>query len=90
MTVGTQPDRGTCKRNPSATPRRSTLPGPTARTRAEPSWDLRANGDTLRVCYDLSGKGRPKQFSTKEGTPLFLVTYTLDPREERDGNNFPV
>jgi hypothetical protein len=33
------------------------------------------DGDTLRVCYDLSGKSRPTEFKTKEGTRLFLVTY---------------
>ena len=38
------------------------------------------DGDTLRICYDLSGKARPTEFSTKEGTKLFLVTYK---REER-------
>ena len=32
-------------------------------------------GDTLRVCYDLSGQGRPTELRTNEGTPLFLVTY---------------
>jgi hypothetical protein len=33
------------------------------------------DGDTLRICYDLSGKSRPTQFKTKEETQLFLVTY---------------
>ncbi len=33
-------------------------------------------GDTLRVCYDLSGKKRPGEFKTAEGTQLYLVTYT--------------
>ena len=31
--------------------------------------------DTLRVCYDLSGKKRPTEFATKPGTKLYLVTY---------------
>lgn len=31
--------------------------------------------DTLRICYDLSGKTRPTEFTTKAGTRLFLVTY---------------
>jgi hypothetical protein len=30
---------------------------------------------TLRVCYDLSGKARPKEFKTKADTQLFLVKY---------------
>ena len=32
-------------------------------------------GDTLRVCYDLSGKKRPTEFKTKADTKLYLVTY---------------
>jgi hypothetical protein len=32
-------------------------------------------GDTLRVCYDLSGKARPSEFKAKPDTPLFLVNY---------------
>jgi hypothetical protein len=29
----------------------------------------------LRICYDLSGKARPKEFKTKADTQLFLVEY---------------
>jgi uncharacterized protein (TIGR03067 family) len=32
-------------------------------------------GDTLTVCYDLSGKARPSEFKSKAGTHLFLATY---------------
>lgn len=32
-------------------------------------------GETLRVCYDLSGKETPTEFATKKDTRLFLVTY---------------
>jgi len=32
-------------------------------------------GDTLKICYDLSGKTRPQEFSTKAGTRQFLVNY---------------
>lgn len=31
--------------------------------------------DTLKICYDLSGKTRPHEFATKAGTRQFLVTY---------------
>jgi uncharacterized protein (TIGR03067 family) len=33
------------------------------------------DGDTLKVCYDLSGKAHPTEFKTAQGTQLFLVTY---------------
>jgi uncharacterized protein (TIGR03067 family) len=32
-------------------------------------------GDTLKICYDLSGKQRPSEFKTEKGTKLYLVTY---------------
>jgi uncharacterized protein (TIGR03067 family) len=33
------------------------------------------NGDTLRICYNLTGKVRPTEFKTKKGEPLFMATY---------------
>lgn len=33
------------------------------------------HGDTLRICYDLSGAKRPTEFKSAPGTQLFLVTY---------------
>lgn len=35
-------------------------------------------GDTLRICYDLSGQKRPTEFKTEKGSALYLVTYTRD------------
>jgi uncharacterized protein (TIGR03067 family) len=32
-------------------------------------------GDTLRICYDLEGKQRPREFATRAGTRQFLATY---------------
>ena len=32
-------------------------------------------GDTLRICYDLSGAKRPAEFKSLAGTQLYLVTY---------------
>ena len=33
-------------------------------------------GDTLRICYDLSGVKRPTEFKSVPGTRLYLVTYS--------------
>ena len=40
------------------------------------------NGDTLRVCYPLDGGERPKEFATKEGSPVLLVTYKREKKAE--------
>lgn len=78
VTVGAQPDRGTCKSNPAATPKELDITGTEGPNKGR---TIRAiyerKGDTLRVCYDLSGKGRPTEFKTTEGTPHFLVEYQL-------------
>jgi uncharacterized protein (TIGR03067 family) len=34
-----------------------------------------SNGDTLEICYDLSGAQRPLEFKAIAGTQLYLVTY---------------
>ena len=36
-------------------------------------YELKDN--TLKICYDLAGKVRPKIFKTEAGTRQFLVTY---------------
>jgi uncharacterized protein (TIGR03067 family) len=33
------------------------------------------HGDSLRICYDLSGRKRPTEFKSLTGTKLYLVTY---------------
>ena len=33
------------------------------------------DGDSLRICYDLSGAKRPDEFKSSPGTELYLVTY---------------
>lgn len=38
------------------------------------------DGDTLRICYDLAGKERPKEFKTARDTKLYLVIYKRDKR----------
>jgi uncharacterized protein (TIGR03067 family) len=76
VTVGEQADKGTVKLKPSAKPKEMDITGtdgPNKDKTILAIYDL--DGDTLRVCYDLSGKGRPTEFKTKEGTQQFLVTY---------------
>ena len=74
--VGKNPDRGTTKLDPSAKPKAMDITGTEGPNKGKTFlaiYDL--DGDTLKVCYDLSGKDRPTEFKTAEGTQLFLVTY---------------
>jgi uncharacterized protein (TIGR03067 family) len=78
VTVGTEPDRGTCKRNPSAKPKALDITGTEGPNKGKTILAIyERNGDTLRICYDLSGKSRPAEFKTTAGTRLFLVEYQL-------------
>ena len=76
VTVGDVVDQGTVKVNPAAKPKELDITGtdgPNAGRTILAIYEL--DGDTLRVCYDLSGKGRPTELKTAEGTQLYLVTY---------------
>ena len=38
--------------------------------------------DTLKVCYNLVGKERPKEFKTTAGSKYYLVTYKREKTEK--------
>ena len=78
VTVGKKPDRGTCKLNPSANPKGLDITGTEGPNKGKTILAIyERKGGTLRVCYDLSGKGRPAEFKTSAGTQPFLVEYKL-------------
>ncbi len=72
--VGEHPDRGTYTLDP--TTKSMTIngtEGPNHGKTFPAIYEL--NGDTLRICYDLSGAKRPTEFKSVAGTKLYLVTY---------------
>ncbi len=74
--VAGSPDKGTWSIDPKAKPKAMTVKGvkgPNAGKTFPAIYEL--VGDTLRICYDLSGNARPKEFKTTAGTKLYLVTY---------------
>ncbi|MFO0876278.1 MAG: TIGR03067 domain-containing protein [Gemmataceae bacterium] len=76
VAVGKNLDQGTVKLDSSAKPRTLDITGtegPNKGKTIQAIYEL--DGDTLKICYDLSGKGRPAEFKTAEGTKLFRVTY---------------
>jgi uncharacterized protein (TIGR03067 family) len=81
VTVGKQVDQGTVKLNPAAKPKEIDITGTEGPNKGKTILAIyEQDGNTLRVCYDLSGKSRPKEFKTEEGTQLFLVTYKREKR----------
>ena len=79
VTVGQAVDQGTVKLNPAAKPKELDITGTDGPNKGRTFLAIyERDGDRLRICYDLSGQGRPTEFETKEGTQLFLVTYTRE------------
>ena len=74
--VGDAPDRGTYTVDSTTKPKSMTITGtagPNSGKTFPAIYELK--GDTLRICYDLSGAKRPSEFKTIAGTQLYLVTY---------------
>jgi uncharacterized protein (TIGR03067 family) len=69
-------DEGTVKYIPGTSPKAMEVTGTDGPNKGKtfPAiYELK--GETLTVCYDLSGKARPTEFKSKPGTLLFLATY---------------
>jgi len=74
--VGDKPDKGTYTIDSTTQPKSMTVTGtegPNQGKTFPAIYDL--NGDTLRICYDLSGAKKPTEFKSIAGTKLYLVTY---------------
>jgi len=69
-------DRGTAKYNTKVAPMTIDITGTNGPNMGKTIPAIyEVDGDTLRVCYDLSGAKHPTEFKTTPGTQLFLVTY---------------
>lgn len=74
--VGEAPDNGTYTLDAATVPKSITVTGTAGpnQGRTFPAiYEL--EGDTLRICYDLSGAKRPTEFKSVAGTKLYLGTY---------------
>jgi uncharacterized protein (TIGR03067 family) len=76
VTVGKAIDKGAVKIDPAAKPKTMDIIGDDGPNKGKTFLAIyELNGDTLRICYDLTGKARPGEFKTKKGEQLFLATY---------------
>jgi uncharacterized protein (TIGR03067 family) len=74
--VGDKPDKGTYTLDSASKAKGMTITGTEGPNKGKtfPAiYELK--GDTLRICYDLSGAKRPTEFKSIAGTRLYLVTY---------------
>ncbi|HZR18249.1 MAG TPA: TIGR03067 domain-containing protein [Verrucomicrobiae bacterium] len=85
-----QPDIGTFSIEPDAKPKGMKVlgvKGPNAGKTFPAIYEF--DGDSLRICYDLSGAKRPAEFKTTIGTQLYLVTYQRRPASVAPGRPLP-
>jgi uncharacterized protein (TIGR03067 family) len=76
VTIGEQSDEGTVKVDASKTPKAMDITGTRGPNEGKTILAIyECKGDTIRVCYDLTGAARPSEFGTKPDTQLFLVQY---------------
>jgi uncharacterized protein (TIGR03067 family) len=77
ITVGESAfDKGTIRIDPAAKPKTMDILGTGGPNQGKTFLAIyELNSDTLRICYDLTGKVRPTEFKTRRGEPLFLATY---------------
>ena len=79
VTVGAQPDKGTIVLDTTKKPMSLDITGTEGPNQGRTFLAIcERTGDTLKICYDLSGKSWPTEFKTVKGTQLFLVTYARD------------
>ena len=77
-------DKGQCKIDETTTPKSLDIKGTDGPNNGKTFpciFDL--DGETLRVCYDLSGKKRPTEFKSPSGTAIYLVTYRRKTADEQ-------
>ena len=71
-----QNDRGTYKLGPADKPKTMDITGTDGPNQGKTFLAIyELPGDSLKICYDLGGKVRPSEFTTKPGTHQFLAFY---------------
>jgi len=81
VTGAESPDKGTYAVDDSKSPKTMDVTGTDGPNKGKTFPAIyELDGDTLRICYDLSGKARPKEFKTEKRTKLYLAIYKRDRR----------
>jgi len=76
VTVGEETDKGTVTFDATKEPKTMDIKGTDGPNKGKTFLCIyELTKDSLKVCYDLSGKERPTEFKTKPETLLYLVTY---------------
>jgi uncharacterized protein (TIGR03067 family) len=73
---GAAVDKGTVKIDAAAKPKAMDIVGTEGPNKGKTMLAIyEVKDDTLRICYDLTGKNRPTEFATSKEMPYFLAVY---------------
>lgn len=76
VNVGEKIDNGLIKLEPASKPMAIDITGTEGPNKGKTFLAIyELTGDTLQICYDLSGKERPTEFKTAKDSKQFLVSY---------------
>lgn len=76
VTMGGRSDRGTCKWDAGSDPKAVDVVGSQGPNQGKTIPAIyEREGEVMRICYDLTGKARPREFKSPEGSQVFLVEY---------------
>ncbi len=76
VTTNEGKDEGTSRLHPDKSPKAMDITGTEGPNKGKTFLAIyELDGDKLKVCYDLSGKERPKEFKTQPNTQQFLAVY---------------
>lgn len=90
VTVGKNPDQGAFKLDPSAKPKAMNITGAEGPNKGKTFLAIyELDGDTLKICYDLSGQSRPTEFNPPKGPNCSSSLTSVIRGEARVGNGPP-
>ena len=77
VTVNGTPDKGTCVVDMTTEPHRITITGTVGPNQGKTLLAIfeLTNAESMRVCYDLTGKAFPAEFKSESSTGHYLVEY---------------
>jgi uncharacterized protein (TIGR03067 family) len=83
--AGTVADKGTSKINTQKKPNTADIKSEEGPNKGKTILAIvEVDGDTMKACYDMAGKGRPTEFATKEGSGHTLILYKREAKKKTE------
>jgi len=81
--AGTVADKGTSKVDTQKKPNTADIKSEEGPNKGKTILAIvEVDGDSMKACYDMEGKGRPTEFATKEGSGHTLILYKREVKKD--------